>query len=300
MVIDRQEQNINPTIFRAYDIRGVAGVTLTESVVYLIGKAFGSMVRDHGEQQVVISRDGRVSGPVLSEALCNGILASGCNVIDIGVAPTPVLYYATQFFAEQSGIMLTGSHNPPEYNGLKMVVKGRTLTESDIQGLQQRIKDNQFHEGSGTRQELDITERYIAQILQTITLKRPLKIVVDAGNGVTGHIAPELFRRMGCEVHELFCDIDGTFPNHHADPSQPENLQDVIAAIKLHQADVGLAFDGDGDRLGIVTSRGDIIWPDRLLMLFARALLAEKPGAKIIFDCIYHCRHAVVMCFYIE
>lgn len=284
MLIERTEETINPTIFRAYDIRGIAGETLTESAVFLIGKALGSLVRDHGEHQVVIARDGRVSGPILSKALCDGILSVGCDVVDIGVAPTPVLYYATQIFAEHSGVMLTGSHNPPNYNGLKMVVKGHALAEKDILGLHERIKAQQFYVGLGVRHELDVTERYISQITQGITLKRPLKIIVDAGNGVAGEIAPALYKRMGCEVQELFCEIDGRFPNHHADPSQPENLQDLIQAVKDANADIGLAFDGDADRLGVVTSRGEIIWPDRLLMLFAKAILAETPNAKIIYD----------------
>lgn len=283
MLIDRQEI-LNPSIFRAYDIRGIVDETLTENAVFLVGKALGSLARDHGEHQVVIARDGRVSGPRLSKALCDGILSVGCDVVDIGVAPTPLLYYATQIFAEHSGVMLTGSHNPPDYNGLKMVVKGNALTEEDILALHERIKAQQFYVGLGVRHELDVTERYIEQVLSGVQLKRPLKIVVDAGNGVTGVIAPALFKRMGCEVHEMFCEIDGSFPNHHADPSQPENLQDLIRVVKEQKADVGFAFDGDGDRLGVVTSNGDIIWPDRLLMLYAKALLAETPGAKIIYD----------------
>jgi phosphomannomutase/phosphoglucomutase len=283
MLIERQEI-LNPSIFRAYDIRGIVDETLTENAVFLVGKALGSLARDHGEHQVVIARDGRVSGPRLSKALCDGILSVGCDVVDIGVAPTPLLYYATQIFAEHSGVMLTGSHNPPDYNGLKMVVKGNALTEDDIQALHERIKAQQFYIGLGVRHELDVTERYIEQVLSGVKIKRPLKIVVDAGNGVTGAIAPALFKRMGCEVHEMFCEIDGSFPNHHADPSQPENLQDLIRVVREQQADVGFAFDGDGDRLGVVTSNGDIIWPDRLLMLFAKALLAETPGGKIIYD----------------
>lgn len=275
---------INPSIFRAYDIRGIAFETLTTEVVFLLGKAFGSLARDQGEHQVVIARDGRVSGPELAKALCDGILSVGCDVVDIGVAPTPLLYYATQVFAEHSGVMLTGSHNPPNYNGLKMVINGVALTENDIQALYQRIQTQQFNEGLGVRHEVDVTERYIQQVQQAVRLARPLKIVVDAGNGVAGHIAPVLFERLGCDVQPLFCEIDGTFPNHHADPSQPENLQDLIHAVKTSGADVGLAFDGDGDRLGVVTSRGEIIWPDRLLMLFAKALLAKKTGAKIVYD----------------
>lgn len=284
MHIDSQTQSLDPTIFRAYDIRGVAGKTLTEHAVYMIGKAFGSLILEQGEHQAVVARDGRASGPVLSKALCEGILASGCHVVDIGIAPTPLLYYATKLYEEHSGVMLTGSHNPPDYNGLKMVLKGAALTEADIQGLHTRIQANDFSEGQGEYRQLDITERYITEVLNAVPLKRPLKIVVDAGNGVTGEIAPALFKRMGCEVHELFCEIDGSFPNHHADPSQPENLQDLIHAVKTLKADVGLAFDGDGDRLGVVTSSGEIIWPDRMLMLFATALLAKQPGAKIIYD----------------
>jgi phosphomannomutase/phosphoglucomutase len=284
MLTEIAQQTLDPSIFRAYDIRGIVGETLTAETVFLIGKAVGSLARDHGEHQVVIARDGRESGPMLSKALCDGILSVGCDVVDIGIAPTPLLYYATQIFAEHSGVMLTGSHNPPDYNGLKMVVKGRALTEDDIQSLYQRIQNKQFYVGLGMCHELDVAERYLAQVQQAITLKRPLKIVVDAGNGVTGYIAPVLFERLGCSVHQLFCDIDGRFPNHHADPSQPENLQDLIAKVQEVQADIGLAFDGDGDRLGVVTSSGEIIWPDRLLMLFAQALLAETPGAKIIYD----------------
>jgi phosphomannomutase/phosphoglucomutase len=284
MLHDCPEEQIHPTIFRAYDIRGIAGKTLTANAVFLIGKAFGSYARDQGEHQIVIARDGRESGPELSEALCNGILSVGCDVVDIGVAPTPVLYYATNIFAEHSGVMLTGSHNPRDYNGLKMVANGRSLVESDINALHERIKNRQFHCGLGVKHEIDVTERYIQEIAKAIPLKRRLKIVVDAGNGVTGKIAPALFRQMGCEVIELFCDIDGTFPNHHADPSQPENLHDLIQAVNLHHADVGLAFDGDGDRLGVITNQGEIIWPDRLLMLFAQSLIQSVPQAKIIYD----------------
>ena len=284
MSLERCQEEINPTIFRAYDIRGVVGEALTESAVFQIGKALGSLVRDQGDHQVVIARDGRVSGPQLSKALCDGILSVGCDVVDIGVTPTPLLYFATQIFAEHSGVMLTGSHNPPEYNGLKIVVKGRALSAQDIQDLHARIKAKQYYVGLGVRHELDVAERYISQVQQNVSLKRPLKIVVDAGNGAAGEIAPALYRRLGCEVQELFCEIDGRFPNHHADPRQPENLQDVIRAVRETGADIGLAFDGDGDRLGVVTSRGDIIWPDRLLMLFAKSILAVNPGAKIIYD----------------
>ena len=281
---------LQASIFRAYDIRGIVGETLTEDTVYTIGRAIGSLVRDRGGDEITVARDGRESGPALIAALKNGIMAAGCDVIDIGQVPTPLLYYATHLFDQHSGVMLTGSHNPAEYNGLKMVIDGVTLTEEDIQGLYQRIVERRFSEGSGSSRELAITERYIQELVKNIRLARPLKVVVDAGNGVAGEIAPAVFRALGCEVHELFCNIDGRFPNHHPDPSDVKNLQDLIAAVREHQADVGLAFDGDGDRLGMVTSAGEIIWPDRLLMLYAKSLLAEQPGAKIIYDvkCTHH------------
>lgn len=283
-MLTEQTASLSPTIFRAYDIRGVVGKTLTEEGVYLIGKALGSMVREQGETQITVARDGRVSGVALSKALSDGILSTGCHVIDIGMVPTPLLYYATHLFDQQSGVMVTGSHNPSDYNGLKMVVSGVALTEDEIKNLYHRIQRQQFLQGQGTRQELDIVERYCRHVLRDIKLARPLNIIIDAGNGVTGMMVPALFRALGCHVHEMYCEVDGTFPNHHADPSQPENLQDLIQAVRERQADVGLAFDGDGDRLGVVTSGGEIIWPDRLLMLYAKALLAKRPNAKIIYD----------------
>lgn len=281
---------IDPSIFRTYDIRGVVGKSLTEDSVFLIGKALGSFARDKGDDQLAIARDGRVSSPVLSKALAAGILSSGCDVIDIGMAPTPLLYYATSVFNKHSGVMLTGSHNPPDYNGLKMVVQGVTLAEDDIQALYQRIISNDMYEGRGNLQELNIVERYVHHVTSNVQLKRPLKIVIDAGNGVTGEIAPQMFRAMGCEVEELYCDINGKFPNHHPDPSQVENLRDLVRVVREKNADIGFAFDGDGDRLGVVTSQGAIIWPDRLLMLFAQDVLQAQPQAKIIFDvkCTYH------------
>lgn len=283
MLVDTK-QLLDPSIFRAYDIRGIVDESLTPETVFLIGKGLGSLVLDAGESEMAIARDGRLSGPALSAALSDGILSTGCNVVDLGVAPTPVLYYATHYLPEQSGVMLTGSHNPPNYNGLKSVINGKTLAEEAIQGLYQRIVENRFHHGKGTKRELNIVDAYIADVVSKVTLSRRLKVVIDAGNGVTGMMAPALFKALGCDVHEIFCEVDGTFPNHHADPSQPENLDDLIKAVKETKADIGLAFDGDGDRLGIVTSQGSIIWPDRLLMLFAQALLTEEPNAHIIYD----------------
>ncbi len=285
-----ERQTINPSIFRAYDIRGIVGEGLTEKTVYLVGQAIGSTALEHGEKRIALGRDGRISGPALSRALCAGLLASGCDVIDIGIVPTPLLYYATKMMDTRSGVMLTGSHNPAEYNGLKMMIAGKTLAEDDIQQLYQRIIKNNLLTGSAEVCELGIIERYMARVKQDVHLSRPLKIVVDCGNGVAGGVAPNLFRELGCEVIELFCDIDGRFPNHHPDPSQTENLSDLIRVVRETQADIGLAFDGDGDRLGVVTTSGAVIWPDRQLMLFAKSILAHHPGAKIIYDvkCTYH------------
>lgn len=279
-----QSAVLDPSIFRAYDIRGIVGKTLTEEGVFLIGKAIGSLVREAGEQQVTIARDGRSSGPMLAKALSDGLLSVGCNVVDLGMVPTPLLYFAAYHSNDRSGVMVTGSHNPPDYNGLKIVVKGKTLVEDQVKNLYTRCMEERFYTGVGMRCEMNIVDQYIQYIVKNIQLARPLKLVIDAGNGVTGMMAPALFRALGCEVHELFCDVDGSFPNHHPDPSQPENLQDLIRAVHVHQADVGLAFDGDGDRLGLVTSEGEIICADRLLMLFAQALLLDHPQAKIIYD----------------
>lgn len=276
---------IDPTIFRAYDIRGIVNQSLTKQTVHAIGRAIGSYARAQGSKRLTVGRDGRLSGPLLSSALCEGILTTGCDVINLNVVPTPVLYYSTQALQTGSGIMVTGSHNPPEYNGLKMMINGETLAEDAIQALYRRIVQQDFMtEEGGQLVEVELMERYLTHIARDIRLKRPLKIVVDSGHGVAGGVAPELYRRLGCEVVELFCEVDGHFPGHHPDPSQAENLQDLIQAVRDHHADIGLAFDGDADRLGVVTSEGEIIWPDRLLMLLAKALLAEHPGAKIIYD----------------
>jgi phosphomannomutase/phosphoglucomutase len=287
VVLDIQEKikmNLDKTAFRTYDIRGIVGQSLTEETVFFIGKGMGSLLLDLGEDHIIVARDGRLSSPALSKALMSGIQSSGCHVIDIGMVPTPVLYYATHILNITSGVMLTGSHNPAEYNGLKTVIQGATLSEDGIKNLYQRIIEKNFHEGAGSYQPQDIEGQYLATILGNVRLTRPLKIVIDAGNGVTGNIAPKLFKALGCEVHELFCEVDGRFPNHHPDPTQEENLRDLIQAVEKENADVGLAFDGDGDRIGVVTNRGSMISSDRLLMLFSKALLAVEPGATIIFD----------------
>ncbi len=276
--------SINQSIFRTYDIRGIVDETMTKESVFLIGCAIGSLVLETGDDQVTIARDGRLSSPALSNTLSDGIRAAGCDVVNLGMVPTPILYYAVNESQKRSGVMLTGSHNPSNYNGMKVVLQGVTLSENGIQSLYQRILREHFLQGSGIYQESHIVDRYIQDVVSNIHLTRPLKVVIDAGNGVTGMVAPQLFRALGCEVHELFCEVDGHFPNHHPDPSSPENLQDLIRAVAQFKADIGLAFDGDGDRLGVVTNQGEMICPDRLLMLFARSVLQKQPKAKIIFD----------------
>ncbi len=272
------------SIFRAYDIRGVVNETLNEEIVRTIGQSIGSEAYDRGEQKVIVARDGRLSGPSLLAALKQGIKDSGRDVIDIGVVPTPVLYFAAHYLDTQSGVMLTGSHNPANYNGLKIVIAGETLSQDSIQALKERINNNQLLEGQGSEEEKDILPDYLNQITSDIALAQPLKVVVDCGNGVAGVIAPTLVKTLGCEVIELFCDVDGNFPNHHPDPSKPDNLKDLINAVKNENADIGLAFDGDGDRLGVVDSNGSIIWPDRQMMLYSMDVLSRNPGADIIFD----------------
>jgi phosphomannomutase/phosphoglucomutase len=271
-------------IFKAYDIRGVVGETLTEAIVRDIGQAIGSEARDRDADTVVIGRDGRMSGPVLLDALASGLMAAGCNVVDIGLAPTPVVYFAAFELNTQSAVALTGSHNPPSYNGLKMVIAGETLAGERIQSLKERIERSDLVDGQGTRLERSLAEAYIARICDDVKPVRPLKVVIDCGNGVAGAVAPELYQRLGCELTCLYCDVDGSFPNHHPDPSQVDNLQDLIQAVDKQKADVGLAFDGDGDRLGVVAPNGEVIWPDRQMILFATDVLERHPGAEIIFD----------------
>lgn len=257
---------------------------LTAEVVQQIGQAIGSMAQDLGEQTVVIGRDGRLSGPELSAALKAGLCASGVDVIDIGMVPTPCLYFATKILESKSGVMLTGSHNPSDYNGLKMVIAGKTIAGDDIQDMYDRIATGRLHTGEGQVSEVDVVDQYQERVLQDVDLKRPLKVVVDCGNGVTGDLAPQLIEAMGCEVIPLFTEIDGNFPNHHPDPSKPENCRDAVAAVKESGAELGLLFDGDGDRLGVVTPEGEIIYPDRQLMLYAKDALARKPGGTVLYD----------------
>ena len=275
---------VSKSIFRAYDIRGIVGESITPELIYTLGKAIGSEAQEQGEQTIITARDGRLSGPLLMEALQKGLCESGCDVVDIGQVPSPVLYFATRYLNYRSGVMLTASHNPSNYNGLKIVLAGKSLSEGAIDELYQRVLAGGFKSGLGSYRKISITEAYLDQILQDISLARPLRVVLDCGNGVGGVVAPELLHRLGCEVIELFCDVDGCFPHHHPDPSVPENLNDLIASVKQHKADIGLALDGDGDRLGVVTNRGEIIWPDRQMMLYAMDVLSRNPGALIIYD----------------
>ena len=285
------------SIFRAYDIRGVVDETLTEKVVYNIGRALGSEALARGDNTVVVGRDGRLSSPSLSEALIKGLNDSGRDVIDIGMVPTPVLYFGANYFDTTSGIMITGSHNPPNYNGIKMVLAGTTLADEAIQELRQRILEKDYTQGEGKAQTAEIGSEYIRRITDDIpvALSNSFKVVVDAGNGVAGQLGPQLIRALGHDVVELFCEIDGNFPNHHPDPSQPENLVDLIEKVKSEKADLGLAFDGDGDRLGVVDRDGNVIWPDRQMMLFARDVIERNPGGEIIFDvkCSNHLRRVI-------
>ncbi len=279
---------ISPSIFKAYDIRGVVDDTLTVDAVRAIGLALGVAARKAGTRETVIGRDGRLSGPTLVAALSDGFRAAGVNVIDIGMVPTPVVYYATYELGTGTGVAVTGSHNPPDYNGLKMVIAGDAIYGDAIQRLRESIESGALAEvpaaqRGGLRSE-DLSARYLARVTGDVKLARPMKIAIDCGNGVAGALAPQLFRALGCEVTELFCEVDGTFPNHHPDPAHPENLEDLIRALRETDAEIGLAFDGDGDRLGVVTKDGQIIWPDRQLMLFAEDVLSRNPGAEIIFD----------------
>ena len=276
--------SIPSEIFKAYDIRGVVGKTLTPAVAESIGRAIGSQARDLGQARICIGRDGRLSGPSLAQALARGLQAAGVDVVDMGQVTTPMLYFATHHLNTGSGVMVTGSHNPPDYNGLKMVIAGETLSGDAIQELRERIESGRLASGNGAYSQAEVTEAYLKRIVGDVKLKRRMRIAVDCGNGVPGAFAPELFRRLGCDVEELFCDVDGNFPNHHPDPSQPENLQDLIAALKNGDAEIGLAFDGDGDRLGVVTREGKVIFPDRQLMLFAADVLQRNAGAEILFD----------------
>ncbi|WP_431273418.1 phosphomannomutase/phosphoglucomutase [Variovorax ureilyticus] len=275
---------LSASIFKAYDIRGVVPSTLNPEVAEALGKAFGSAARAAGEKAVAVGRDGRLSGPSLSAALIKGLVATGIEVIDVGAVTTPMLYFAAHTLCA-SGIQVTGSHNPKDYNGFKMVLAGRAIYGDEIQGLRKVMEaDSATLAPGGSVRKVDITEAYTKRITSDIKLARPLRIVVDSGNGIAGASAPAILRAIGCEVTELYSEVDGDFPNHHPDPSKPENLRDLIAALKAGDAELGLAFDGDGDRLGIVTKDGNNIFPDRQMVLFAQDVLSRVPGATIVYD----------------
>lgn len=276
---------IPASIFRAYDIRGIYNETLTDAWAYEIGRAIGSEVQAQGQTAIAIGRDGRLSGPALLLALSEGVQSTGCAVVNVGLVPTPVLYFATHHIEGlNSGVMLTGSHNPGNYNGFKIVIDGVTLSGERIQALHRRIVDQRFAEGQGEYREQDVLVDYQAAFLSAHSLARPMKVVVDCGNGITGLQAPQVLEALGCEVAPLFTDVDGTFPNHHPDPGDLNNLQDLIASVKAEKADLGLAFDGDGDRVGVVTPAGEVVYPDILLMALAEDMVSRHPGAKVIFD----------------
>lgn len=276
--------SISAQIFRAYDIRGVVGKGLDEASVMLIGQAIGSEALDAGQTTLITGADARLSSPSLAKALQAGILASGCNVVDLGIVPTPLLYFATHTLTTGSGAMLTGSHNPRDYNGIKIVLNRRALADNQITRLRERIITNALQSGTGIRTEHDILSDYIARITGSIRLQRPCKVVIDCGNGVAGLVAPALFEALGCTVVPLFCEMDGNFPNHHPDPTCAENLEDLIATVRKEGADLGIAFDGDGDRVGLVTGTGNIIDADHMLLAFVMDILPETPGASVVFD----------------
>jgi phosphomannomutase/phosphoglucomutase len=275
---------LDPQIFRAYDIRGIVPKNLNDDVVYWIGRAFAAEARAVNKTRVAVGCDGRLSSDGLKAALSRGLTEGGVDVMDVGLVPTPLLYYATHALETATGIMITGSHNPPEYNGLKMVLAGETLADAKIQRLRERIERNEFTEGTGDVERVEIVDHYVDRVVEDVAVALPLKVVVDCGNGVAGAVAPRLIKELGCEVVPLYCDVDGTFPNHHPDPADPHNMEDLITVVRAEKADLGLAFDGDGDRIGVVTNLGEIVWPDKLLMLFARDIVGRNPGADIIFD----------------
>ena len=289
--------SLDPGIFRAYDIRGVVGQTLTRDIAQLLGQAVGALMLEKNLHEIVVGRDGRLSGPDLLTGLSAGLRAAGVNVLDLGAVPTPVVYYATFRCNTGCGVMVTGSHNPPDYNGFKIVVGGETLAEAGIQDLYRRMASGTLPAGGqGSLREVDVGPDYVEQIVSDVLTERRLKVVVDAGNGIAGPLAPQLLEGIGCEVIPLHCDVDGNFPNHHPDPSDPANLRDLIESVTKIGADLGVAFDGDGDRLGVVTRSGEIISADRLLMLFARDVLSRQPGATVIYDvkCTSHLKSQIL------
>ena len=278
-------EEIPHEVFRTYDIRGEAGeIGITPDVAYAIGLAIGSEARDRGITSLVVGRDGRLTGPIIKDAMVTGLLETGCDLIDVGTVPTPLVYFATNRLSTNSGVMVTASHNPASHNGFKIVLDGMTLSTEGVQALYQRIVDRNFAIGVGSMTSADIVTDYVNFITAQIQIKKPLKVVIDCGNGIAGELVPSLYRALGCEVIEMYCEVDGRFPNHHPDPTVLDNLKDIIATVKKEKADIGLAFDGDADRLGVITNAGEVIWPDRQMMLYAIDVLSRNPGADIVFD----------------
>lgn len=277
-------QNLDHTIFRAYDVRGVVGTDLSDETVYHLGRAFAAEANAQGVNRINVAADGRLSSPHLKQLFSEGLMDSGAKVIDLGYVPTPTLYFGAHQDELCTGVMITGSHNPANYNGFKMMLAGHTLSGDDIQALKQRILEQNYSEGTGSKSDLDIRQQYLQRILGDVTLEKKLKVVVDCGNGIPGELAPQLIEQLGCEIIPMYCDVDGNFPNHHPDPGKPKNLVDAIAKVKQTGADLGLAFDGDGDRVGVITNTGHIIYPDRIMMLFAEDILQRNPSAEIIYD----------------
>ncbi len=278
---------LHASVFKAYDIRGIVGTTIDEAFAEHLGRAFGSEALAAGERAVAVGRDGRHSGPLLAAALIRGLASTGLDVVDLGAVTTPMLYYVAATRGAHgcsSGVQVTGSHNPKDYNGFKMVLAGRAIHGEEIQALRRRMESKTYTVGRGRTATMDVAAEYTARIAGDCRLARPMTIAVDCGNGIAGATAPAVLRALGCDVEELYSEVDGDFPNHHPDPSKPENLADLIAAVRNGRAELGLAFDGDGDRLGVVTRAGHIIYPDRQLMLFARDVLERNPGAPILFD----------------
>ncbi len=277
-------QNLDHTIFRAYDVRGVVGTDLSDETVYHLGRAFAAEANAQGVNHINVAADGRLSSPHLKQLFSEGLMDSGAKVIDLGYVPTPTLYFGAHQDEQCTGVMITGSHNPANYNGFKMMLAGHTLSGDDIQALKQRILGQNYSEGTGSKSDLDIRQQYLQRILEDVTLEKKLKVVVDCGNGIPGELAPQLIEQLDCEIIPMYCDVDGNFPNHHPDPGKPKNLVDAIAKVKETGADLGLAFDGDGDRVGVITNTGHIIYPDRIMMLFAEDILQRNPSAEIIYD----------------
>jgi phosphomannomutase len=279
--------HVNGPVFKAYDIRGIVGTTIDASFAEHLGRAFGSAALAAGERAVAVGRDGRHSGPALAAALVRGLMSTGLDVVDLGAVTTPMLYYVAATRAKHgcsSGVQVTGSHNPKDYNGFKMVLAGRAIHGEEIQELRRRMEREDYVQGRGRSAAMDILAEYRARIAGDCKLARPMTIAVDSGNGIPGASAPGILRALGCTVHEMYSEVDGDFPNHHPDPSKPENLSELIRVVRSGDAELGLAFDGDGDRLGVVTKDGAIIYPDRQLMLFARDVLKRRRGATILFD----------------